>query len=869
MGLAATVIGFGASSGASVTNVIGSSPNVLMVAPQPPPGGFTSIQAAVDAASPGDWILVAPGVYHEKGFNPTNGPSKPPPAGVYITKPNVHIRGMSRTGVIVDGTNVSATQGPGTLPAGSPACSSDPAVQDPGLMETDGLRHTREGILVWKTSGVSIENLTSCNSMSNEIWWDNGDGSGIQSPMALHGDYLTATSTFYKDKNSPSAQYGIFTSNVEGPGVIDHSYANNMTDSSYYIGACRDCNQVLNHPHAEYSALGLSTTNAGGNLLVENGEWDKNRTGMVSNAQNNDDAPSPQYGQCVPPSTPPAGAGPNSCDLWTRNYIHDNNNQFTPGSGLTAVSAIGTGIELAATQHISVVSNTIVNQGSWGVVTHDFPDPEQGPAGCQGGINDTNSGVCTFFSRGNYVANNQFTHDGYFGNPTNSDIANQASGQTCAPSDTYCGSPPQADPNCFSGNTDTSTLSEDPTGLQEAPCPPGSSDGGVLTAQLVCATDAGTLFNPNAGCPALAGFNYPKHTTPVQCNASDSAVLTPATDSTNGVCFLTLGYTLSPAVSPTMPDPCAGVPTNAFCPDTTAGMLRVVSSPPQPTQILVDGQIADTWGLTWVKVAPGSHTVCFAHVEGYTEPACQSANVTTGATTTVTGTFTQRGSLRVVTSPMVRSQIKVDGNPTDDWGMWTDVPTGSHTVCFGAVAGFNPPGCQTVTVNAGALTTVTGSFTSNPSATGQSGVGVLRAVTSPAVPSQITIKPSAGSPYIADSWGLTGLELPPGSYTVSFSHVTGWTEPAPQTITITAGNTTTVTGAFTQRGFLRVTTSPAAPGTIAVDGVPRNDWGMWTDIPTGSHTVCFGGVAGYASTPPCQPATVNPGVETDVTGVYS
>jgi hypothetical protein len=78
-----------------------------------------------------------------------------------------------------------------------------------------------------------------------------------------------------------------------------------------------------------------------------------------------------------------------------------------------------------------------------------------------------------------------------------------------------------------------------------------------------------------------------------------------------------------------------------------------------------------------------------------------------------------------------------------------------------------------------------------------------------------------------------------------------------------------VTGAFTQRGFLRVTTSPAAPGTIAVDGVPRNDWGMWTDIPTGSHTVCFGGVVGYASTPPCQPATVNPGVETDVTGTYS
>jgi plastocyanin len=301
----------------------------------------------------------------------------------------------------------------------------------------------------------------------------------------------------------------------------------------------------------------------------------------------------------------------------------------------------------------------------------------------------------------------------------------------------------------------------------------------------------------------------------------------------------------------------------------TSPLLRAVSSPALPTQILVDGQIADSWGLTWVKMPAGPHTVSFAHVDGYTEPAPQNVTLTSGATTMVTGSFTQRGSLRVITSPAVPSQIKVDGNPTDDWGMWTDVPTGSHTVCFGAVAGFNPPACQTVTVNAGALTTVTGTFTTNPSAPGQTGVGLLRAVTSPAAPSQITIKPSAGSPYIADHWGLNWLELPPGSYTVTFSHVTGYTEPAPQTISITAGNTTTVTGSFTQRGTLRVLTSPAAPGTISVDGVPRNDWGMWTDIPTGSHMVCFGLASGFANTPPCQTTTVNAGVETDVTGMYS
>ena len=137
-------------------------------------------------------------------------------------------------------------------------------------------------------------------------------------------------------------------------------------------------------------------------------------------------------------------------------------------------------------------------------------------------------------------------------------------------------------------------------------------------------------------------------------------------------------------------------------------------------------------------------------------------------------------------------------------------------------------------------------------------------VTSPALPSQILI---GGVPR--DTWGLTWLKLPPGSYTVSFTHVEGYTEPAPQVVAITAGQTTEVTGTFTQRGSLRVITSPAGPGTIYVDDVPRDDWGLWTDLATGSHTVCFGAVPGYAVSPPCQAVTLIAAGFTTVTGTYS
>ena len=69
-----------------------------------PPGGgryYKTVQAAVNAAHPGDWVLINPGVYHEKS-------TQWPTAGVWITTPGIHIRGLDRNKVIIDGSNGSA-----------------------------------------------------------------------------------------------------------------------------------------------------------------------------------------------------------------------------------------------------------------------------------------------------------------------------------------------------------------------------------------------------------------------------------------------------------------------------------------------------------------------------------------------------------------------------------------------------------------------------------------------------------------------------------------------------------------------------------------------------------------------------------------
>src|SRR5690348_3654989 len=56
-------------------------------------GGYKTIQSAINAASPGDWILVGPGDYKEAATTvPTGGDGAG--AGVLVQKPGLHIRGM-------------------------------------------------------------------------------------------------------------------------------------------------------------------------------------------------------------------------------------------------------------------------------------------------------------------------------------------------------------------------------------------------------------------------------------------------------------------------------------------------------------------------------------------------------------------------------------------------------------------------------------------------------------------------------------------------------------------------------------------------------------------------------------------------------
>jgi len=492
------------------------------------PGPFTTIQSAVDAAKPGDWILVGPGDYHERGDYASPGDEAG--GGVTITKARIHLRGMDRNQVVIDGTR-----------PGAPQCSSSPGDQDPGPANAQGEPLGRNGVLVFKADGVSVENLTACNFLDgaggggNEVWWNGGDGSGQIGMGPYHGQYLSATSTYFEE-GKPKAEYGIFVSNSRGPGRIAHTYASNMADSSYYIGACPDCNAELLDAHAQNSALGYSGTNSGGHLLVAWSEWDGNKTGISTNSQNNDDAPSPQSGQC--PDADQGIHGSGLCTYFVGNNIHDNNNPNVPASGSADLGPVGTGMVVSGGRFDTIAWNRFENNGSWAMLLVPFPDTGNPPpiANCAGGVVPQESdpfplsllfdlGVtCYFDDWGNEVYSNFFKGNGSFGNDTNGDLGELSE---------------LHDPgNCWHDNVDPDGVTSFPLNLQDTHGTCGVPNHGAgllspLSQQLICATG---LQGPCTGLPGNPG--YPQ---------------------TTEVALLPL-----PKERP-MKDPCQGVPQNPWC----------------------------------------------------------------------------------------------------------------------------------------------------------------------------------------------------------------------------------------------------------------------------------------------------------------
>ena len=495
-------------------------------------GQCASIREAVHAVEPGGWILLGPGDYKQSGYEPIAGALGDDKAGadILITTANIHIRGMNRNTVVIDGTK-----------PGSPQCSSKEADQNLGPVEGSSFLGNN-GVVVYKANGVWLQNFSACNflganSGGDAIWFDGGGASGTQQIGSWWGEYLSSTSTYWAGKEpKPSAKYGIYASNTYGPGIFEHTYANNMADAGYYIGACPDCNTILNHDHSENNDLGYSGSNSGGHLIIENSEFNNNQEGVATTSQNNDDAPSPQDGICpngqTNPSPPPGAQRTNVCWVMIHNRVINNNNGATPTSA-GAPGLVGTGMTIAGGRHDLVVENTFSGNNAWGILLVPYPATETPPPQipqedyCRGGVGSGSgeSFVCNYEAFANEIEGNTFAKNGGFKNPSNGDIGEVSN---AAP-----------DGNCWHGNVEEGggTPSSEPPEIQTTHGTCGQPNSGepassVLAAQAAC--DSQLL----AECPPAPGEEYPR---------------------SNEVKLMALPQ------EPSMANPCEGVPSNPWC----------------------------------------------------------------------------------------------------------------------------------------------------------------------------------------------------------------------------------------------------------------------------------------------------------------
>ena len=385
--IALVVVAFGAAANVASawSGSSGGQVNIVRQAAPPPPSKipanthyYKTIQAAVNASTSGDWVLIEPGTYYEE-------------VKVAPAQSGIWIRGMNRNTVIIDGQH-----------------------------------KVGNGIEINKANDVWVENLTVRNfefgekegvecpdeECGNEIWWNGGPNSNKVEAHGWWGSYLTAYDTGFR------GGYGIFTGH-ETEGSWENIYASGFADSGIYIGACQECDARVSGAVMEDNALGYSGSNAGGKLLLENSTYRHNLVGIAPNSEVPGDRPPPQDGECGRPNIENPDPTPiitttriQRCTIIRNDLISENDNLTVPVNGSTGIAPWGAGVELPGDYADLVEDDKIVNNPNDGVLGFEYPNPTNGEALLEG--KDPFSPLTVYFQlAGNRVSSNVFAHNGY------------------------------------------------------------------------------------------------------------------------------------------------------------------------------------------------------------------------------------------------------------------------------------------------------------------------------------------------------------------------------------------------------------------------------------------------------------------------
>lgn len=250
------------------------------------------------------------------------------------------------------------------------------------------------------------------------------------------------------------------------------------------------------------------------------------------------------------------------------------------------------------------------------------------------------------------------------------------------------------------------------------------------------------------------------------------------------------------------------------------GALKVAITPPEAVTAGAQWRVAGSgaWlasGATAANLPPGPCAVEFKPVTSWNAPTSRTLAVLGSQTVTTSAAYVrQTGSVTVTITPpeAIAAGAKWrrvgDAAWRDSGSILADIPTGYCQIEFQAIPDWTTSS-GSLTVKADQVTTLTRAYTRQ--------TGTLLVALSP------THAVSGGARWRysgSTTWRSTGVRttLPTGTYTIEFSELPDWGDPAPRQVTIRNGQAAQLSAAYTPE--LRLTLeSPAVvvarPGEAA------------------------------------------------------
>lgn len=261
-----------------------------------------SIQAAIDAAQPGDTIIVRPGVYHQSLEIATNG-----------------IRLLGFHAVLV----------PGATPGGSLCNQPDPSDPTAPVTETGICVHGQ----IDDATGDVITPVDNVVVAGFKVHGFSGEGTF---------DYGSRNFTAYNDEFSHNGGYGIFSLHSENVSYIGNLSHDNG-EAGFYVGESPDANVAIEH--------NVSWRNQGEGVLF--------RDSLGGHISGNS-----LTGNCIGVLALNTGTGPVGNVRITDNWIVANKKACPASDDAPPTSGLGVGI--AGASNVVVRHNVINNNAPGG-----------------------------------------------------------------------------------------------------------------------------------------------------------------------------------------------------------------------------------------------------------------------------------------------------------------------------------------------------------------------------------------------------------------------------------------------------------------------------------------------------------------------